>query len=126
MARYEKDVNAYCRRVRRALPCTRKQKAAITRKVRDSIEAFLEETPDADFEQVRGRFGEPETIAMAYIEDMGGKDILRSLQIRRKCFAAVAGALVLALTIWAAFMAYAVIDAQKFNSYEIVSYIEED
>ena len=69
--------------------------------IRKEVTLFLTDHPEADYNAVISHFGEPETIAAAYVESMGTAEILRKLRIRRRIVSAVAIVLAFVVITWA-------------------------
>lgn len=99
----------YCTQVQSWLPCSRKLKRQIMERLTDSINAYLEQEPGTDFEQLQAHFGTPETIAAAYIDEMGTDVLLQDLRIRRKIVSIVAGVMAAVLAIWILAVGWAVV-----------------
>ena len=95
-----KEANRYLRQVRRLLPSGRKTKNAIMQQIHDSMDGYLADHPTADYAQIKAQFGEPETVAAAYVESSGTAEILKSLRIRKKIVLAVVAVLLFALLFW--------------------------
>lgn len=57
----------------------------------------------------QAHFGDPETIAAAYVDEMGTDVLLRDLRIRRKIVSVVAGVMVAILAIWLIAVGWAVV-----------------
>lgn len=99
-----KEAARYLRRVRRLLPCVRKTKNAIMQQIHDSMDGYLADHPTADFAQIKTQFGEPESVAAAYVESTGTAEILKSLRIRRRIVAIIAAVTTTALLIWTSYV----------------------
>lgn len=101
------ELRRYYRQIRCWLPCGGKVSKDIMSRVRNSVEHYLQGNPDADIQQLRAHFGEPETIAASFVEHANTKDILVELHTQRKITRIVACAILAALLIWGAFVGYA-------------------
>ena len=123
MNNLDRSLNHYYRQVRSWLPCSRKMKSALISRLQDSIVAYQEANPAADFSQIQAHFGTPETIAFAYVEEMGTDTLLRDLRVRRKVVALVAGTMALVLTLWMGLVSWAIILEHKYSNVEIESTI---
>ena len=99
----------YLKKVRSYLPCSGKVKNQIMEQITESVDGYLTEQPEAGYEQIVARFGEPQTIAAAYVESTGTAEILRALQIRRRIVAIVAGIMAAILLSWAIVVTWTVI-----------------
>ena len=104
-----RSMKRYFRRIRGTLPCSRKLKNHIMDQIHNEVGLYLEEHPGADYNAVLSRFGEPERIAAAYVEDMGAAEILKKLRIRRRILSTVALVLAFTLITWAAIITYEII-----------------
>lgn len=102
-------LKGYCREVRDWLPCSRKLKKSIMEQLQGSIQDYLEQNPAADFDQLQSHFGTPETIAAAYVNEMGTDVLLRDLRIRRKIISIVAGVMAAVLAVWLIAVGWAVV-----------------
>ena len=92
--------------------------------ITESVDGYLAETPNAAYEQLVTRFGEPEAIAAACVESTGTADILRALQIRRRIVAIVAGAMAVILLSWAVVVTWAAVREARNEPGEIVVSIQ--
>lgn len=109
----------YLRRVRRLLPCARKEKDRITATLYESLEGFSAEKPEAREADVLERFGTPETVADSCLENMETKGVLNRLQsIRRLRYVAAAVALIVLLS-WGGVLLSTYLDYHNYyNGYE--------
>lgn len=117
-----KAARQYLRRVRGLLPCSRKDKDRITGPLRQSISDFLAEQPEADAALLRERFGPPDTIAAACLENANVSNLLRRLKTKRRIVAIVISAAVLLLLTWGFFILQAQI---RLHDYIYHSYSTE-
>lgn len=113
MGNLDAALKRYYRSIRKDLPCSYKMKTRIMQQIQESVDLFLEQNPDADFEAVKAHFGDPQTIALSYIEDQDAPELLRKMRVKRKVLAIVAGAMALILVAWMAAMAWAIINEQR-------------
>lgn len=128
MNELEISLSGYYREIRSWLPCSRKKKDQILTRFRDSVHAYVNENPTANFAQIRSHFGNPDEIAGIYVEEMDTLELLRILRIRRKIVAMVAGVLAAALIIWIGAVAWSICDAlTRRNGYiiEEKGYVEQ-
>lgn len=103
----------YYRTIRSYLPCSGKLKKQILMEIRTNISHYLEEFPEAEFSQIEARFGSPQSIAAAYVDDMDTQELLHALRIRRKITTMLIAALLAIVTMWGTVVTAAYIDAQK-------------
>lgn len=114
------EITQYCREVRSYLPCSFREKRRIIRQIQDNIALYLQDHPDADMQQIRAHFGTPNQIAAACVEDMETAVLLRSLRTRKKIVTAVAAGVLVALTMWGAYLGWAMHEySQSINGHGI-------
>ena len=87
MKQIDKQLRRYYWQIRRWLPCGHKQKNRCIRELSESINTFLQQESNADFQTVLARFGSPLQIASAYVDEMDTEKLLKRLQIRRRIVA---------------------------------------
>lgn len=121
----KKALRAYCRAVKSWLPCDAKQKRRILEKIRLDVMGFLEENPGADFAAIQARFGTPQAIASAYVDDLDTAQLLYSLRIRKRIVTIIAATMATILLTWAGVVTWAVIDARK-NTYAVITVTTTD
>lgn len=108
----------YCRAVKSWLPCDAKQKRRILEKIRLDVMGYLEENPDADFAAIQARFGTPQAIASAYVDDLDTAQLLYSLRIRKRIVTIVAATMATILLTWAGVVTWAIV--YEINSKDAV------
>lgn len=97
MGRKNADYRRYCREIRGWLPCTRKAK----RKIMDKIENVISESEgELTYGQLVERFGTPQQIASAYVDEMGTIELLNDLRIKRKILRIAGIAASVIVTVW--------------------------
>lgn len=79
----KKLLDRYFRKLRRKLPCSRKEKNRIIADLRANAEIWLEAHPNAVEWAFYEAFGTPEAVAKSYIEQMDPADISKRMQIRK-------------------------------------------
>lgn len=116
MGNLDAALKRYYRSISKELPCSCKAKKKIMQQIQDSVNQFFEQNPDADFKAVQTHFGEPQTIALSYIEDENAPKLLRRLHIKRRLIAIIAGTMALFLAIWMAVAVWDMIDTNDRNN----------
>ncbi|MDO5401130.1 MAG: DUF6120 family protein [Eubacteriales bacterium] len=104
MEKRNREARRYLRAIRGWLPCAGKMKGQMLGNIQSSLDEFLSEKPDADYQALVDRFGTPQQIASTYVDEAETGELLRLLRVRRKVvsiISAVAAALVLT---WAAYV----------------------
>lgn len=120
-----RNARRYLRQVRGWLPCAGKMKRQIMEEIRSSVSHYLEEEPNADYQAIVARFGSPQQIASAYVDEQDTAEILRQLRIKRRIFAAVCCTAVACVAIWLSVALAAYADAQNCtNGYGVVYIVE--
>lgn len=71
-------------RIRRSLPCSRKEKLGILMPIRQEVAAFLEANPKASMNAIEARFGSPLDIAAAWLDSADKPKVLRAMQFRKR------------------------------------------
>lgn len=79
-------LNRYYRQIHRALPCSFAQKQGILRCIRQAVDCYREENPDATIKDIRLHFGAPEEIAAACVEESNAEILLTSFRNQRRSF----------------------------------------
>ncbi len=94
------QLKKYYRSIRRCLPCPGKLKNQIMDSIQVQVSTYLEETPAADFAAVEQRFGTPQQIAAAYIEEMTTPEILKKFKFKKTVITIVTAAAAIIVSIW--------------------------
>ena len=121
---HNRSAKKYLRRVRGMLPCSRKMKKLIMEQICDEVSLFIADHPEADYNAVISRFGEPESIAASYIESVGTADILKKLRIRKWIVSAVATVLMLLILAWATITTCEIMHHKSCDSRYVVAEME--
>lgn len=100
----------YFQQVKSWIPCAGKMKKDVLAQIWDEIGGYLEENPDAGEADLRQRFGTPQQIAVAYVGEVDGSELLRNLRLRRRIVRIVAGAAIAATLMWAVVVTIALAD----------------
>lgn len=82
----KKKVRHYLREISSALPTDYPNKKRILNALKQNIENFLEEHPNAQWKDVIKRFGSATDLANSYIEELSDTDIALSYQIHHRQF----------------------------------------
>ena len=115
----------YKKRVYSLLPCGHRQKDQIMAQFTSSLSAFQSEHPEADYSQLIDRFGTPEEIAAACVENTGTAELLRMVRFRRRIIAIVATVMVAVFFLWAIAVSVATIKLQNSTPGIIIATVEE-
>ena len=98
----------YLRQVRAMLPCSRKMKRLIVEKIQIEVMLYLEKVPDANYNALLSRFGKPEEIAVAYVENIEPSMLLKKLHIRKRVLLVVCIVLLFTVITWFATITWAI------------------
>ena len=126
MGNLDAALKRYYRSIRKDLPCPYKTKKKIMQQIQESVGLFLEQNPDADFNAIQLHFGEPQTIALSYIEDQNGPELLRKMRIKKSVITIVAGAVVAFLVIWSIAVVWAVISEGRAQDGHVIVDVGEN
>lgn len=118
-----KEIKKYLRRVRAWLPCTTKRKRVILQSLREDISLFSQDQPNPSFDDLLQRFGTPQQIASAFVDEMGSMELLRDLRVRRRVITIAIVAAMTVILIWAIAVGIALIDEQNSSGGGISSII---
>ena len=110
-----KAARRYLRIVRQLLPCSKKTRSAILAGITASLNAYLEQFPDATYPELEAKYGSPQQIAATYVESAGTADILKEMRIRRQILELISFAAALVLVIWLFFVIFAFIDNRNMT-----------
>ena len=97
----------YLWEVHSLLPVKGKRKRKVLSQVGASVWDYVTDTPGADLQRIKARFGEPEKIALDHAGEMDPAEILAHIQDRKSIFRVVAATALLILAIWACVVGYA-------------------
>ena len=112
MAELNVDLNRYCREVKKWLPCSGDNKHRIVNQIRDQVLHFLDENPGADFIQIQERFGTPQQIAAAAVNEMDTCQLLEDLRLRRRLVSIIAAGLAVIALAWGVFVTYTLVNSE--------------
>ena len=115
----------YLRNVKDWLPCSGKLKREIMARIKNVLDDYLAEHPDAGFSELSHRFGLPKQIAASYVEDMDTEELLRNLRIRRRIVGIVTCTALIVVTLWAGMVTYVIIHNERLaHGYGVLGEIE--
>ena len=120
-----RNARRYLRQVRGWLPCAGKMKRQIMGEIRSSVSHYLEEESNADYQAIVARFGSPQQIASAYVDEQDTAVLLNNLRIKRRIVAVVCCTAAACVAIWlsVAFAAY-MYNVKAENGYAIEHIVE--
>ena len=95
------------------LSCSGKTKRRIVSQIRDSVEDYLLQNPDADFDMIQTHFGTPQEIAASYVNEQDASLLLKKMSIKKKVLVIVAGVMAVVLLIWIGYIGWAAHRAEK-------------
>lgn len=101
MEKLNRPARRYLRRTGSWLPCAGSMKRKMLGEIRKTLLEFLAENPDADDGAILTRFGSPQQIAAAYIDEAETGELIRKLRIRRRVVSIVCAAAIACVAVWA-------------------------
>ncbi len=117
----ERAARRYYRKVRSWLPGGKMRRYVMTQ-IRETVQEFVQEHPDADVAAIQAQLGTPQEIAAAYVENMETAAVLKGLRIRRRVLFAVCATTLAILISWVALVT--IVTVQDRNSIGDAPYIE--
>lgn len=122
-----KDTKRYLRQIRSWLPCSRKLKKEILLKIEGNVSDWLEEHPDAGYDAIVARFGTPQQIASAYVDEMDTAELLKLLRVRRNIVRIVAIMAIAIVMLWFNGITISLVESITTNGgYSVVITTDED
>lgn len=119
------DAKKYCREVGKWLPCSGLQKKRILDNLRDSVAAYTDDNPDAEYQAIVNRFGLPQVIAATYVDELDSQELLGNLRVKRRIIRIVSVVACFVVFIWLGITTAALIsDAHQADGYYI-THIDE-
>ena len=93
--------------------------------MKDSIQEYVSENPNADFASIVKCFGTPEQFAESCVAEMDASYLLEGMRTSEKILRTLVIAVTLGVLIWVGFLTMAYRDFQKYeNGYATVEIIE--
>ena len=96
-----KELKSYYRQVATWLPCGGRLKKQLMNSITATVDGYLAEHPEADFAALQARFGTPQQIASAFVDEMETDELLNALRVRRRIVKIVLLCAAAAVAIWA-------------------------
>ena len=121
-----RNARRYLRQVRGWLPCAGKMKRQIMEEIRSSVSHYLEEEPNADYQAIVARFGSPQQIASAYVDEQDTAVLLNNLRIKRRIVAVVCCTAAACVAIWLSVALAAYVNFSICENGYAVEFIAED
>ena len=104
-------VRRYMREVKKWIPCEGAMKRKTVVRLSEMVKDYYYHTPDADYNQLVQRFGEPKSIALDSVGIMDTEDVLDHLRVRQKLLRIVLATAGVMLALWGGGVLYALVDA---------------
>lgn len=124
MNKLNRDARRYLRRIRGWIPCTGSLKRKMISQICGDLTDFLEEKPDADYGTIVARFGTPQQIAAAYVDETETGELLKMLRIRRRIVTITLATATILVAMWAATVTAAYLDNASSEIVYIIESIE--
>lgn len=96
-----KELKSYYRQVATWLPCGGRLKKQLMERITATVDGYLAEHTEADFAALQARFGTPQQIASAFVDEMETDELLNALRTRRRIVKIVLICAATAVAIWA-------------------------
>lgn len=115
--KHKLEILRYCREVRRMLPCRGEQRRRIMEKIRAMVDHYAEENARVGYEDLVSRFGTPEQIASACLNEQDERIIIRDMRFGYRIVKIVAGLALAIALFWAATMGLVLVENYNSNEY---------
>ncbi|MBR6567336.1 MAG: hypothetical protein IKK60_01645 [Clostridia bacterium] len=102
----DRELKEYYSRINAAVLCDRRQKKEFLYQLKENVQEFISDTPDATMEDIEKAFGTPESISGSFIENTDSLKIRKQVQLKKALIISV----VIALIIYALFVVISLID----------------
>lgn len=119
MSSNDPALKRYIRSIGCEIPFGKMRKRIISQ-IRDSIFAYIQENPQADFETLQCHFGTPKEITASYLYAQDTSALLRKVNINKKVLTIVAGVMTAILLIWIGTAVWDIVDVRSTNRGQIV------
>lgn len=106
-------VERYLYQVRKKLPISRKEKKRITEALKRNVMEYVGENPSADYAALIKRFGTPQSISGAYVENLESDVLLKDLRNKRKVLRVVSVVAAAIVVVWMAVAGAALLDSYE-------------
>lgn len=102
----EKQLKEYYREVSKAIVCNTKQKKTFMAQLKNDVDSFLLDSPDATIEEIKLCFGSAKNIAESFISSSDVKSIKKASDFKKILLIGI----IVALLIYFAFVVLSLID----------------
>lgn len=121
-----KAIRKYCARISGCLVCSRREKRRMLDQIRRMCRDYLSEFSGADYDALVARFGTPEQIAGAYVDEMEPVAVLDGFRLRRRIVSTVAIGMAAVVMIWMLAVGGALVNEVKHADgyYEVAVYVD--
>lgn len=107
-----RELKRYYADILRLLPGTAKQKKQLMETLWESVNAYIEEKPQATIQEVQAHFGTPQQIAAAYLDEMSTPEVIKKIKTRKTVIGIICAAIALAVIMWGIGLAITISDAK--------------
>ena len=107
-----RELKRYYRETMRLLPGTAKQKKQLMETLWESVNAYIEENPQATIQEVQAHLGTPQQTAAPYLDEMSAPDVIKKIRTRKTVIAIICAAIAVALIMWGIGLAITISDAK--------------
>ena len=119
-----KELKTYYRDIRKALPCGWFHSRRLMKDLRCAVSQYLQEYPNATFQDITNRFGTAQQIAEAYAEQLPPEKLRKNISIRKRALAILATSCAVAVMGWLIYLAAVTIEIHNREPYYITVEIE--
>ena len=121
-----KAIRKYCAHISGCLVCPRREKRRILDQIRRMCLEYVAEFPGADYDALVARFGTPEQIAIAYLDEMEPATVLDGFRLHRRIVGTVVIGMAAVVMIWMLAVGGALVNEVKHADgyYEVAVYVD--
>lgn len=83
------------------------------KQIRETVNTFILQNPEADFEAIQAQFGQPKDIAISYVENMGTAEVLKGLRVRRRVLTIILATVLALLVSWSICVTWATLELKN-------------
>lgn len=117
------QIRRYYGEIRKNLPCRGRRKREFMTKIKSMVDQYLQENPQADVSDVTARFGTPQQIASAYLNEQDDQVLVRDMRVGNRVVKVALAAALVVIMIFAGTMVVALIDRHDDMSGNITRYV---
>lgn len=121
-----KIINQYCKAVKKELSCPCKIKKDLIIRITPDLEAYIDNNPNASFDDISEQFGTPSEIAKSYLASLDEEELKKRLSKAKRIWTAVIMACTAITLLFAILAATLISDSKNHKTTFVTESISED